>query len=378
MDNNCNWLNYLCIYDINAKDIDRYAVKFLNLETPPKLMILEDCKEYNTYRKIGKFKDFENLVCVSWFSIKKLISLLKENKIKYLLIDAHRIPDVHIIIAAKHLNIKIFYIQHGMYIPFMKRTYSLFIKKFIKTIRYLYYTIDDAFYLKDFSFIKRMIDVHIFGKSRTLLDKYNIFPNNGAVYSKYWEKWHKTHYRFIHTKMFIMGNQDLNKFMFSKKLSGEYIAYCYQSLLEDGRISKNDMYEFYNELQKWSLKNKKKVIVKVHPVANELYLKDLQDLFGFELEYSNIPNTDVVIGHYSSLLPFWGINGRKVITVKLPGHDIHESISSWSFSVSKLNDVVLDKVPNVDANLCKYYFSNKVLTGTEIKSKFLEDYNEDK
>lgn len=361
----------LCIYDINAKDIDRYGISFLGLKFPPKLIILEDFSEYKYYREYGKFKNYNNIICSAWFSINKLIHLLKKNNIKYLLIDAHRIPDVHIIIAAKSLGINILYIQHGMYIPFMKREWNLFIKKLIKSIRYFYYAFNSSMELKDISLFKKLFDIHVRGKERNIIKNYDIFPDKAGVFSEYWKEWHNKYYLFEKDSMFIMGTPDFRKYKFGVKLDNKYVAYCYQSLLEDGRISKKDMFDFYDSLKEWAINHNKKIIIKVHPVAQKENLDILQNKYGFELEYNLIPNTEIVIGHYSSLLPFWGIHNRKVICVKLPGHEIDKSIADWSIVVDSLNEI--DKISNhsIDVELCKYYF-NFPISVEELKNKFFK------
>ena len=173
----------------------------------------------------------------------------------------------------------------------------------------------------------------------------------------------------------IMGTPDFRKYKFGPKLDSQYVAYCYQSLLEDGRISKKDMFNFYDSLKKWAKKYNKKVVIKVHPVADKKYLDILKNKYGFELEYKLIPNTDIVIGHYSSLLPFWGINNRKVICVKLPGHNIDESIGSWATVVKELSEI--NNINNIktNVNLCRYYFdfpiSIEILREKFFKEKIL-------
>jgi hypothetical protein len=363
---------YLCIYDINAKDIDRYGVFFLGIEEPPKLMILEDPNEYKYYKTFGKFKDFDNVICSAWLSIKKLQKLLKENNIKYLLIDAHRIPDVHIIIAAKKLGIKILYIQHGMYIPYMKRQWILFIKKIIKSFRYFYYAFNSAIEIKDFSLLKKLIDIHIKGKERKIIKNYDIFPDRAAVFSNYWKEWHSKYYFFKENNMFIMGTSDFRKFKFGPKLNDEYVAYCYQSLLEDGRISKKNMFNFYDSLKDWAKKHNKKIVVKVHPVADKRILELLKNKYSFELEYQLVPNTEIVIGHYSSLLPFWGIHNRKVVCIKLPGHEIDNSIADWSMVVNSLEEIKDINNIKVDTKLCKYYFDFPIPI-EELREKFFKE-----
>jgi len=352
-------LRYTCLFDTNAADLDRYLVFMLDIEVAPKLIVLEDPKEYDKYKINGKFKNSSNIICSAWYSIDKFKKLFKENNIKYLVINAHRIPDVHIIIAAKSLNIKVLYLQHGMYIPFMKRVPSLFIKKFFKSLRYLYYAYNSARYLNDFSFSKKLFQIHMMGKKRDIIKNYDIFPDRAGVFSNYWKKWHKKYYLFANDSMFIMGTPDFRKYKFTEPLPNNYIAYCYQVLLEYGRITKNKMFEFYENLYKWANQNNYKIIVKVHPVADKKILKELENKFNFILEYDNIPNTEVVIGHYSSLLPFWGINNRKVICVELEGHDIHESIAEWAYVTDDIYKVNIDKI-QVDSKKCRYFFENNI------------------
>ena len=255
----------LCLFDISAKDLDRYAVSFLNLSEKPKLIILENPKEYINYKNNGRLKN-SNIICSAWYSINKLKKILLKYKIKYLVIDAHRIPDVHIIIAAKQLNIKVLYIQHGMYIPFMKRTFKLFLQQLIKSVRYLWYAFDSNVYYKGLGL--SLFKIHMLGYKRNSLDKYDIFPDKAGSFSEYWLEWHIKHYRFSKKSLFIMGNYDFFKFKFSNKYSANYIAYCYQTLLEDGRISEEIMFNFYDSLSKWANKNNYKIIVKVHPLAD--------------------------------------------------------------------------------------------------------------
>ena len=236
MENNFNEiLSKTCFFDINARDIDRYAVFFLGVEKAPKLMILENPVEYKKYLKSGKFKD-ANIQCSAWCSIKKFKRIFKENNIKYLVLDAHRIPDVHVIIAAKKCNIDILYIQHGMYIPFMKRNNSMFLLKIIKTLRYLYYSINSGVELNDLSLGKKLFDVHVRGKDREIVKEYDIFPETAAVFSDYWLQWHKEHYAFEKVKMFIMGSPDFRKYTFSTILFGTIFNTFRVNFLESLKI----------------------------------------------------------------------------------------------------------------------------------------------
>ena len=64
-----------------------------------------------------------------------------DNKIEGVIINAQRIPDDMVILACKLLGIKTFMLQHGMYVPFLKRNLKFFLNKIGKTFRYLYYSL---------------------------------------------------------------------------------------------------------------------------------------------------------------------------------------------------------------------------------------------
>lgn len=352
------FIDSLCIFDIDATDLDRYSVHFLDIDIPPKLIIIDDPKEYKKYLQHGIFKK-ENVYCSAWDSINKLSSLLLDFGIKYLLIDAHRIPDVHIVIAAKKSGCKVIYLQHGMYIPFMKRVNSHYVRKSIKTLRYLYYSVDASIAVKNIHLLKSLFGIHVLGKTRRSLMIYHneIYPDISGVYSKYWLSWHIDHYSFPQNTLFIMGTPDFKKYSFTEKLSEEYVSYCYQTLLEDGRISEKEMFAFYEKLHNWAKKNKVSIIVKVHPLASKQVLKKLENKYRFQLEFDHIPNTAIVIGHYSSLLPYWGVHGSKVVCVELNGHDIDHSISSWSHVINDLNELEINDIAMPNKKLCLEYFS---------------------
>jgi hypothetical protein len=350
-------LHNICLFDVDAVDIDRFFVKPLNLEQYPKLILIDEPNEYYAYKRNGRFRDAQ-VICSAYLSIFQLSSLFKLNKIEYLLINAHRIIDVHIILAARKAGCKVVYIQHGMYVPFMKRDFAFFFNKLKKTLRYLLYAFEIGVYCKTIRLPAYLFSIHVLGGSRSVLTKYSIlFPDYSLVFSVYWELWHKKYYGFpSDTKFLHIGFPDLNKFTFDEFTDSNRISYCYQTLVEDGRIPRQQMYDFYTDLSEFCNREGFRCVVKWHPRGNIEIADDLKVKFGFDVIEDFIPNTNIVVGHYSSLLAFWGSFARCVICVELPGHGIDESISPWVNVVNSLNNINISNLVESDPNVCVKYF----------------------
>jgi hypothetical protein len=289
-------------------------------------------------------------------SIDDLVQLLEAYRIELLLVNASRIPDVHVALACRRLGIQISYIQHGMYIPFMKRTLGFFFRKAFKTLRYLYYAFDSARALGEFRVGVNLFRIHVLGASRTLMDRYPaIYPDIAAVISDYWKAWHLEHYRFLSSRFYVMGLPDFWKQTFSSEVIPNSIAYCYQTLVEDGRIDENVMKSFYPQLIAWTKAKGLTLQVKGHPRMDPAFRAYFQNQ-GITVEMAKVPDTRWVIGHYSSLLPFWGARGRQVYCVNLPGHQIDPSFATWVNAVDRIEDIDLHPIDS--SQECIKYFGS--------------------
>ena len=103
------------------------------------------------------------------------------------------------------------------------------------------------------------------------------------------------------------------------------------------------MFDFYGQLISWVKVNNFSLVVKAHPRMKlefiEYFIKN--DIAIFK---DTVPNTNIVIGHYSSLLSFWGGHGRMVLCFELQGHDIDYSISSWAYVFKDFNKLDLNVI----------------------------------
>lgn len=349
-------LAHTCVFEVDAIDVDRFFVGMLEMPSPPRLILVDQPEEYAKYRRNGRFAS-ANVLCPAWMRVDQLSELLKANDIRYVMINAHRIPDVHVILAARQAGCKVLYIQHGMYIPFMKRTLRFFLAKLAKTARYLYYAFDSGRHAKDWRLGLDLFRIHVLGADRDLIrQRRMIFPDSAAVFSQYWREWHIIHYAFPADVLHEMGTPDLRKLSFGPRQPQGVVAYCYQTLVEDGRIDPELMQGFYRQLQAWSLRHGVKVVVKTHPRGRKDLIDRLRTEYGFELVDHQVPDTGMVVGHYSSLLAYWGMHGRAVVCVALPGHPVHESIACWSTVVDSLDGVDPARCQRVEPARCEQFF----------------------
>ena len=363
-------LSHTCVFEVDAVDVDRFFVSVLEMPVPPRLILVDQPEEFRAYLSKGRFAGAD-VRCSAWMSIASLRDLLRAHDIRFLLIDAHRIPDVHIVLAARAAGSRVLYIQHGMYIPFMKRTLRFFAGKLLKTLRYLYYAFDSGLHLRSLGLAVDLFRIHVLGAKRDLLrGRRIIFPDSAAVYSNYWRQWHVAHYAFPPEVLNEMGTPDLRTHRFGPELGPRTVAYCYQTLVEDGRIGWEPMAAFYRSLKTWSDQHSAHVVVKSHPRGRADLIARLRSDHGFEITSTHIPNTSTVIGHFSSLLAYWGVHGRRVIAVTLPGHPVHESIASWANVVESLDGLELAVLPPVNQAACVEYFGHSVAIDTVRKNLF--------
>lgn len=346
--------NKVAVFETDYRDIDRFYTSVIGQEYIDYVLI-DDNNDYQKYLKYGQIKA-DKVFCVAWFSHKRLLSFLILNGITHLIVNAHRIIDINIILIAKKSGIKVLYIQHGLYIPYMHRSKTLFVKQFIKALRYLYYAILCSIEVKDYKFGLNLFKVHVLGTDRKYFQQYqNVFPDKSFVYSDYWKQWHVDYYVFPEKSIIVNGNLDLLKFQFSEYYGDNSVCYCYQTLVEDGRIQEDIMYHFYGQLLDWVKIKDYKLVIKFHPRGHERHAQYFKDA-GAIIELDFVPNTKIVIGHYSSLLFFWGTEGTPVNIFSLEGHDIPSSIECWSNRCTTFDDVTLSP-PNV--SLCKEQIGSK-------------------
>jgi len=278
--------------NINSKDIYFY---FLYEEDP-------DYKLSEIQKKLPKNSKLIKIEKPNYNYIKFLMQKIEPDSF---LVMAQRIPDSALVSVANELGIKTFKFQHGLYIPFMKRDIKLFISKIIKTIRYLQYSlvIAQATKFSKIEMIKEYINIFLKGKKITdtelPLKKINV--DTVFVYGEYWKKYHREEFGYEYEQQIIVGYPDLMQLeQIRKKPQEDAICYICQTLVEDGRLSREDMEDFIDILSRTI--GDRKLYIKLHPRSDMTLYNPLQKMKNVIFTKTDFPHCNKYIGHYSSML----------------------------------------------------------------------------
>ena len=332
----------IAFFDMSSVNITRYNKDLLkNLKLNKKLFyalvddpeLCFDLGEYNY--ELNK---------TSYWTIKKFINFFKEKKVSILIVSGQRPADIRALIAANELSITIIYKMHGLYIPFMKRDLNFLYDKFLKILRTLYYLIDISFHSKSLKMLIGIFSSFVFGRSRKYWANTKLIqPTVCIIWSDYWIQWHKNHWQMNPQKGWhFSGNPDTVKFK-TNYISGS-IVYIYQTLVEDGRISKKIMNDFYNSLENFSKNQNINIHIKWHPRGDSIIREDLLKR-GF-IVTDDLPVSKIFIGHYSSLLGLAPLYDALVFIMEFEGHETPESVIGIANHISKNKSDFFNKLEN--------------------------------
>lgn len=349
----------VAIYCVEEVDLFRYNLLWLNSigSLVDSVLLLSD--ENISEPTLLKFKDiFKNVYHgnTCFFNSKKIRRLITEKNVSVLVINALSVPDLRVVKSVlDYPDVKVVYLQHGLYVPYMKRTFGYYIKESKKVLAYLYYSFVIVRYFQ-LHRVLRIVGIFVCGMSRK-----NIFKNIleridvAMVFSNYWKSWHRDIYK-LDTNYFVIGTPDLG--VFDCKDYGQSIIYCAQTLVEDGRIDEKLMYKFYELLKDYARRiGINKVVVKVHPRNSDKTISMFSSL-GFLIEQENLPLGKIVVGHYSSLLPAWGVKNIPILIVELQGHHTPMAIRGSSSAVIDLKQFSSCKrFPIKTSDKLPFYFS---------------------
>ena len=316
----------IILFEIDKINVERYYFNRLNenFQTNEIVVVLEDPKEFLDFKitypeiTIYLFKDWLSKYCKNYHN-------------EYVIINGNRIPDLLMTKISKDNHCKVIYIQHGLYVRFMKREYKLFVRKIKKAIRYFNY----AFKVNN---VRNLFKIHVLGYSRKIVAiNCNYYPDHAFVYSNYWKQWHKENYFFdmVPTYSFLKNNDADIKI---KKVCNSAI-YCYQTLVEDGRIEVIYFRRIMNEIIKSVKAAGLNFIIKGHPRMS----KSSKDFFkdkGITIYNNLMPVGGIVIGHYSSLLVRWVYEGDKLFIIPLKGHTIPDYLEDLSTAICSPSELV--------------------------------------
>ena len=325
----------LLFYDINQINFFKYIPSLLEELSKDSSFSILLCYEENTddeaaLRFLSRFENIKVGLCCS------IKSVFTKYQVDLVVVNAQRIPDSLCVSYANKLDIPTLMIQHGMYNGHLQRSKELYIRKLYKTFKYFVYSLevgricDRNILLTGYKFIKAFS----FRKSyMELFEGYElIYANHVHVYGKYWIEYHKSFfgYRDERTEFTIVGYPEL-----SKQLGKEKITFCYiaQSLFEDGRITLKELSKPLKILEE--LSHDYSVVVKRHPRSVDKIYND----YGLNTTDS-MPDADIYIGHYSSLLALPIALGKKVVLLPLSGHIIPDYFQQTTYSANSTSELI--------------------------------------
>ncbi len=300
------------IYDINE---EAYLTQYLIFSKFSKnIFFLSDSNNQNITN--------EKLLPLSELSNSEIIKLLEKNDIKKVIFFSHRIPDVILANEFQKKNIETIYVQHGYYeIKAMKRTLKGVLRKIDKIKLFLKRIFTSQLRKKNLlSLLISLFNHWILLKP--FLKNFSSPFSRVFVFDERWKNFHVNVYRAIDENIFIMGPLDVHE-KFDLDYYSEKPCYVCQSLYEDGRIDLSDLNKTLNSIMAEYVKDE--ILIKYHPRSDK---KIYQKHFPLIKEVSKIPNTNLVLGHYSSLLISSKMLGMKTIVVPLENHEIPESFIS--------------------------------------------------
>ena len=202
---------------------------------------------------LNKLPKNSKIVQVHDASYELISNLLKDNAVEHLTVMAQRIPDSAFVSIANQLSIETVMMQHGLYIPFIKREKTVFIKKLAKVVRFIKYlkVISKAINTSFIKALRSYFNVFVIGQNFTQsgLPQSKINANSVLVYGDYWKEYHRDNFGYRTSDCHVIGYPELEELKEKSMISRQDgVCYIAQTLVEDGRLEKAILVKFLNNL----------------------------------------------------------------------------------------------------------------------------------
>jgi hypothetical protein len=313
-----------------------------------------------------------------WFK-----NYLLKNQINAVVTNAQRIPDDMMILAANELGIKSFMIQHGMYVPFMKRNLNFYLDKIGKTYRFLKYAIRLSRELGYgwFNLTYKYVKCFVFGANQIEenipRDKLNV--TKVYVYGDYWKDFHLKQFGYKYSQQLVVGYPDLEELFMNKSEKVEQgVCYISQTLVEDGRLDKNKQLTFFKHLVDSTHKSNYKLFIKLHPRSDTSLFEYGEGFEHVKLLLNEFPRVNKYIGHYSTLLAKGMIISGDVCIFEYENHPTPSYFEESSSKIIKNPRELEYWIKNdfeVNSKKIESYFECKGNVSHTIAKDILEEVN---
>lgn len=324
----------------------------------------------------------KDITYTQWKSIEWFEQYLINNKIDALFINGQRIADDRVILVAKRLGVKTYMLQHGMYVPFLKRDFNFFASNLKKALSYFYYayliSVQKGF---DNSIILKYIRSYVFGANQVEIgiDRNELNVDKVFVYSNFWKEFHKKQFGYSLNEQIVVGTPDLkgiSDFLLLPTIPNT-VCYISQTLVEDGRLESKIQRRFYKSLVDITRELKLNLVVKLHPRSDLSLYNYSDECEHVEFAESALPKTSHYIGHYSTLLSkAMCANESKTIIFEYENHPTPEYFKQSAFRVIKdidsLKEAFCDN-KSLSVHDITYYFNYGDKYTDKIISAIMDD-----
>jgi len=321
---------YIYIFDLNEVLLDRYPAKISkSINTKYGSDNYEFVFLYSEDYRGGKPEQLPKNAQVHFLpglSKKSIQSIVDKFPPSCFVTIGLRLPDMLLMAIFNELNVPTFMVQHGLFVDHLQRValHKILVSKFKKVLKYLLYSkriakeINQSYPIV----LSELFKYFIAGskklpeleqiKTEKLISKYAL------IFDISWEKYYTQSYGYSMNQFSYIGNPDYELVKGHNAQNEEQtILYICQTLVEDERYLKSDYLDFLRDF-KATFKNEK-IYMKLHPRSDRALYNLFDDAPNVEIgdEYRN---TDVVLGHYSSLLKIARDAGKHVVIYDLKGH----------------------------------------------------------
>lgn len=265
-------------------------------------------------------------------------ALLDEAAPDALVTTAQRIPDSVFVSAARDRGTMTFMFQHGLYLPFMKREASLFLRKAVKTLHYVRYAalLARMHGASPVRYVRELSAVFVRGKgySRAQIDRDRMNVDLVLLNGEFWRAFHTRQYGYPPECQVVVGYPDYDQLpAIEQKPRQDAVCYVAQTLVEHGRLDENAYRSFLRQLSQ-AVTNRP-LLVKLHPASNVDLYAELASRPNVHLVHDILPHATHYVGHYSTYLALVPFLSRNLLLWELEGHPIPDSIRPAASTVTR-------------------------------------------
>ena len=240
----------------------------------------------------------------------RIAEYVTKEKPDVLVVVKHTVRDQNVVLRAKKCGAIVFELQHGMLYEgaslnnFNLREIYAAARNMRKTVLYLIILRQMCRFDKRsyFQLLKKIImerkDV-----AHIVENHFSVKLNGdyAMVIGEYWVNYYCTHYDYDRSRIFLMGNHDVDNLVLGRPLE-DAICYIPSVHVEDGKVSETVFKRFIESLAT-SIDKSVKLYIKMHPRGNIKLYRDtfanhnVTYIFGPDLPY-----VTTYVGHNSTLI----------------------------------------------------------------------------